>query len=288
MRLVQNHRCGSLVNLAALDPHQSILHVIDPPHSMLSSQRIQLLDQHRTVHRLTVQLRRTPLIELDLHIQRLVRCGQRIDRPLIRLRRRSDPRILEHTRLDRTPPQVLIDAENALLRRLHFDSVLRGVIDLLAPRPAPFPDRGDHLQVRSQRLHRHVEPHLIVPFAGAAMRHSHRTAFLGHFHHPQRNQRSSQRRCQRILPFVQGSRHQRRPDEVIDEHIPAILDHRIDRPRLQSLRLDRLQFSSLPQIARVRHHVQVVLLSNPLDRDGSIQTTAVRQNDFIPCHDVNS
>ena len=120
----------------------------------------------------------------------------------------SDPGIFQDSGLDRTAPEVLVSAEDRLLRRLDFDAVLRGILQFLGSRPLPFSDRRDDLQIRGERLECHVEPNLVVSLTGATMSDGRGTMLPCDPDHELSDQRAAERRRQRILALVQGTGRQ--------------------------------------------------------------------------------
>ena len=122
--------------------------MVDPAHAVLAGELVELVDQGRTPSS-SRPSRADGLatVESDLDFLGLVGSQPGIDGPLERLGRRLDPGIFEDPGLDRPAPQVLVGAEDRLLGRLDLDAVLRGVLQLLRPRPLPFANRRDDLQV---------------------------------------------------------------------------------------------------------------------------------------------
>ena len=121
-------------------------------------------------HRDAVDERRHAALERDLDVRRLVGAlGGRL-RQGVDLLGRLDPRILEDSALDGSAPQVRVGAVRALDGRRHGNAALPRVLDLLGPRHAPVARRRDDLQPRVERAGGHVEPHLIVALARAAVR----------------------------------------------------------------------------------------------------------------------
>jgi len=73
MGLQQHHGARSLVDLAALDAHEPVLHVIDTAHAMITSDVIQTLDKRDAVQSLAIQGDRDTVLEFDLDVLRLRR-----------------------------------------------------------------------------------------------------------------------------------------------------------------------------------------------------------------------
>ncbi|COW61074.1 Uncharacterised protein [Mycobacterium tuberculosis] len=64
----QHHRAGRLVDLAALDAHQPILHDVEAPDTLRSGAAVELLDRRQHRHRLAVDGHRHAAFEADDHL----------------------------------------------------------------------------------------------------------------------------------------------------------------------------------------------------------------------------
>ncbi len=72
MGVVQDRRGRRLVDLAALDPDQAILDVVDPPDAVRAAQRVQPLDQLDRRQALAIERDRDAALEVDHDLDRLV------------------------------------------------------------------------------------------------------------------------------------------------------------------------------------------------------------------------
>ena len=140
------------------------------------------------------------------------------------------------------------------------------------------------LRCGGEGLERHVEPDLVVPLAGAAVRHGDRAVLLGDADHQLRDQGAAQRRGQRVFPLVQGAGHQRGEGEVVDEQVADVLGDRLDGAGAQGLLADRLDVLPLAEVAGVGDHVEPVGLVDPLDGDRRVEPAAVCQYHLVACH----
>ena len=208
--------------------------MVDPAHAVLAGELAELVDQGDAVELAAADRHRLAAVERDLDFLGLVGRQPRVDGPLKRLGRRLDPGVFEDAGLDRAAPQVLVGAEDRLLGRLDLDAVLGGVLELLGPRPLPFAHRGDDLEVGRERLERHVEPDLVVPLAGAAVRDRGRAMLPRDADHELGDQRTPEGRRQRVFPLVKGTGRQRRKHEVVDEQVARVFGDRVDRAGLRA------------------------------------------------------
>ena len=171
MRHKQHCRCRRLIDLPRLYAHQPVFHVIDTTHAVLPGNLVQLLNQGDAIHLLAIEADRYPPLEANLHISGLIwgicwRLGPGKD-----LLRRLGPGVLQNATLDAPAPQVGINGIGASYGDGDRDAVLLGIGDLLLAGQAPFPSRGDDLEMRGKGSNADIEPHLVIPLPGAAMSH---------------------------------------------------------------------------------------------------------------------
>ena len=77
-----------------------------------------------------------------------------------------------------------------------------------------------------ERFRGEFETHLVVAFAGAAVREGVGADFSGDFHLALREQRARERCAEQIFMFVNGAGAQRRPDVAGDEFLAQVFDVR--------------------------------------------------------------
>ena len=143
--------------------------------------------------------------------------------------------------------------------------MLLRVADLFVARHAPLADGRDDLHVGRERLYRHIEAHLVVALAGAAMRHI-TGAFLARVIHQQLGDEwPRQRRGQRIDVLVQRARLERREHELTYELLFRVGNEGLDCASAQRLLPHNLEIFLVPDVDRDGDHVQVVLLVDPAD-----------------------
>src|SRR6185369_1900381 len=94
VRTVQDRGGRRLVDLAALDPDQAILDVVDPPDTVRAAQVVDTLDEVDRSEPLAIDRDGDAALEVDDDLDRRRGIG-RGHGPLVRIRRRGDPRILE-------------------------------------------------------------------------------------------------------------------------------------------------------------------------------------------------
>src|SRR5207237_2953012 len=128
---------------------------------------------------------RNAFLEADLDLARLCRRLFGVYRPLEDVARRRAPGVFEHTGLDRTAPQIHVDAVWIFLRGLDRNVVLAGIVDLLVARHVHAPaHRRDHAEIRRECADREIEAHPVVALPGAAVRHETSVLGSGRLHGP--------------------------------------------------------------------------------------------------------
>ena len=162
---------GDLVDLAALDPDEAILDVIDPPDAVGAGELVDALDEGDRVEPLAVEADRNAALELEQEVDRRGRV-RRGHGPRVGIGRRRGPGVLEDARLAGAAPHVDVDGVGARLRDRELDAARGRVVDRLVAREAHAdPHRRDDLEGRVQRVDRDVEADLVVALARAAVRH---------------------------------------------------------------------------------------------------------------------
>ena len=168
MRGQDQRRGRHLVDVAHLEADDPVLDVVDDPAAVLHPQRRRLFDQVDQAEPLAVEGDRQPRLEADRHdlglVGRLLGPGDQLEDVVFgRL-----VEVLDPATLGGAPPEVVVDrVRRHLGAALDRDPVLARVGDLLVAPHRPGAHRRDRLQLRRQRRHRRLDPHLVVAFAGA-------------------------------------------------------------------------------------------------------------------------
>ena len=158
--------------------------------------------------------------------------------------------------------------------------MLLGVLNLLLACHAPLTHGGDDGQVGRQQGRGHVEAHLVVAFAGAAVSHCTGADFVRRLHEQPRDQRAAQGGGQRVAAAVERAGLQRGPDELSDELLARVHDVGLGA---HGARFGRARFQRhvAAKVGRQRHHL-IALLAQPVDGHGSIEPARVGQDHLLP------
>ena len=237
-----------------------------------------------SVHRreaLAVERDRDAALEGDRDLDRGRRVGRR-DGPLVGVGRRRDPRVLEDPGLARAAPQVDVDRVRAGLGDRDLDAALVGVVDLLVAGQAhPDAHRRDDLEPRIERVRRDIEADLVVALAGAAVGDRVGALALGDLDEELRDQRPGERGRQRVGALVQRVGLEVRPHEVGHEPLAGIDDVGARRAGRHRPLLDALAQRAAAEVDGQRDHLGVVLLLEPGDGDGRIESARVGEDDLL-------
>ena len=239
------------------------------------------VDQVHEPEPLAVQRDRHAALELDLHHLRLVgrQLGPRHELEDVVVRRVRE--VLDPLALGRPAPQVVVDRVRRGLRpALHRDPVLARVGDLLVAAHLPRAHRRDHLQLRPERRHRALDPHLVVALAGAAVGDRVAAGLARVLDRELGDQRPAERGEQRVAVAVVGVRLDRRQDVLLRELLARVDDVRLDRAEPPRLALDDLVvLARLAEVDRERHDLGLVLVLDPLEHHARVEAAGVQEQD---------
>src|SRR5205823_2725231 len=106
-----------------------------------------------------------------------------------------------------------------------------------------------------------------ISLTGTSVRYCLGLMFAGGIDHELSDKWPAQRRGQRILSFINRTRHQSRKYEPVDKHVPGVDGHGIHSTSFESLLTNALDVFALAEIGRERNNVQVVFLADPRHHD---------------------
>ena len=277
----QRHRRRRLVDLPRLDAHQPVLQHVYAPHAVLAGQGVQGRDQLHRPHLAAVQGHRHPLLEGHLHIGGGVGRAVEGPRPLEGVLGRLLPGVLQGPALHRASPQVHVHRVGAGLGDRHGDAVALGVFDLPLPVHVPLPHRRHDAQVGRQGLHRHVEAHLVVALAGAAVGHGRGPLLPGHLHQQPGNEGARKGRGQRVVPLVDGPGTEGAEGVFAQEGLASVTPDELPGTGGQGAGLERLAVAVHAHVHRQGDDVVAPLLLQPADGHRGVQSARVGQHHLL-------
>ena len=138
-----------------------------------------------------------------------------------------------------------------------------------------------HLEVGGQRAGGHLEAHLVVALAGAAVGHRVGPVAAGHLDQVAHDDRARQGRHQRVAVLVEGVGPQGRAHEVAGELLAAVDHDGVDGPGGQRPGLQGLPVAALADVAGHGDDLDAQLLDHPAHGDGRVEAAAVGQHDSL-------
>ena len=141
--------------------------------------------------------------------------------------------------------------------------------------------RRDHFQFRRQAGEGQLEAHLVVALAGGAV--ADRVGAFGarDLDLLLRDHRARDRSAEQVVALIDCVGAQHREDEVARELLAQIFDVELARAGLQRLLLQPVGLFGLADIGAERDHLAVIVVAEPAQDDGSVESAGVRQHDFF-------
>ena len=285
VRLVEDRAARCLVYAAALHADEPVLHDIQNADAVGAADGVELEDDVLGAHLLAVKRDGLALLKVERDVGRGVRRVDGADAHLeeaLLLVLRLVARILEVQTLVAQVPEVLVLGVVGLAVDLQGHIVRLGVSDLFLTRlDVPLPPRGDDGHVGREVLDRQLEPDLIVALAGAAVGNGVGALFLGDLDEALGDARPRVARAEQVLLVHRAGLHGR------DDVIVDVLVRQVEHVELRRAGLDGLLFEAveLVGLADVAGHgddfAVIVVLLQPGDDDGRIQTAGVSKDDFF-------
>ncbi len=155
------------------------------------------------------------------------------------------------------------------------------VLDLRLPRHGEFAGRRDDRQRRVEGLDGDIEPHLVVPLAGAAVRNGHGANLVCRVDEELRHQRPGERRGQGVGVLVHGAGGQRRKGEVAEELVPGIDDPHGHRTGGHGPAFDDRLFPAAAEIDVERHDAITAVVGKPGDGPRRIESPRIGEDERL-------
>src|SRR5215218_1826795 len=168
----QDRAARRFVNAAGLHPDETVLDQIEPADAIVMAELVEPFQQGSRRILLPIYGNGIATLEIDGDRGWLVRRVLGGDRPLMDIFRRVGGRVLEHFSLGRRVQQIRVDRKGRVTTLVLGDRDLMLLCEVqqrLAAGELPLPPRGDHPDVRLQRVIAELEANLVVPLAGRAM-----------------------------------------------------------------------------------------------------------------------
>jgi hypothetical protein len=128
---------------------------------------------------------------------------------------------------------------------------------------------------------RELETHLVVALARGTVGDGVGALCLRGVHHGLRDDRTGNARSEEILALINRIGPEHGVTEVLRELVTEIRDDAFGRARGLGLGVESLQLFALTHVRAPGDDLAVVLLLEPGENDGGIETTAVREDDLL-------
>ena len=152
---------------------------------------------------------------------------------------------------------------------------------LFAGLDVPFPPRRDDGHIGGKRLYGEFEPDLVVAFAGAAVADCVGFFRLGYLDYSLGDDGTRKGSAEEII-LVNGTRLDGGNDVFVDEHVGEVLDVNLGSAGLDCLLFQPFEFVRLTDVSRNGDDFAVVVvLFEPRNNYGSVETAGVSENDFL-------
>src|SRR5580704_12074333 len=227
----------------------------------------------------------------DFDILRLVRRVFGRDREAKHVVVRLAPRVLEDAALVAYMDEVAIHRVRLLGGGGEGNILFAGVgnhVGAAYERPIGTPPRRDDLQVRREPRKGQLEAHLVVAFAGRAMRDSVGTFRARNLDQFLRDDWSRDRGAEQVVALVNGARAEHREYEIASEFLAQIDDIKFARSRLERLIFEALSLVALPDVGAIRDDLAAEVVLDPAQHDRRVEPARIREHQFIyffGCHD---
>ena len=286
---VKDRSARSLVDAAALHPHEAVLHHVDPTDAVASADLVQGLHDRQGVKVPAVHGDTVPLDEIQRHDLSLVRgllgTGGELEHGAVLGSEGIEPRILEDSALVADVKQITVHRVGFLGARLDGNLVTAAILDhLRASRKlrteSLLPPGSDHLQIGGQGGGGKLEADLIIPLAGCSV--SDGVGLLGqcNLHHALGDEGARNAGAEEILPLVHCSRLHHREDEITGELGLKIVDVTLGGSCPERLGLEPLELLLLTDVGAESDHLGGISFLDPVEDDGGIQTSRIGNDDF--------
>ncbi len=236
-----------------------------------------------------VQADGVALLEFDLDVLRLVRRLFGADRELVHLLLGLVPGVFEDAALVGEVKDVAVAAVDVLLGLGYRDVVLLGVTDgVLAALDFPLAPGGDDLELGVQGHNGELEAHLVVAFAGAAVRYRLRALGLGGFDEFLGDQGPGHGGAEQVIALVDRAGLHGGEDVVLQEFLPQVLDDELARAGGDGFFIEAAQILVLAQVGREADDLAAaVVVLEPGHDHRRVQPAAVGQHPLlylVCCH----
>ena len=179
-------------------------------------------------------------------------------------------------------PEVVVAAIGIGLLHRHWNMMRFEVRDLFFP-ALNIPDApwSNHFHLRSKGLDSELEAHLVVAFAGTAMRHCICAFGERHFSETFGKEWPRCARTKQVFFFVRSTCLDECPEVLLHKLFFLIELDKLRGSRSKGSSTDPIEISLLPNITTDCYHLAVIMFFKPGYYHSSIQSTGISKDDFL-------
>ena len=139
----------------------------------------------------------------------------------------------------------------------------------------------DHFNAWLQCVGTQLETYLVITFTGRTVSNRVSTCFVRDLDQTLRNQRTCNRSTQQVFTFIDGVSAEHRENEVAGKLFTQVVDVDFFDAQSFGFRTSWFYFFTLTQVSGKSNDFTVVFSLQPLSDYGGIETTGIRQYDFL-------
>ena len=285
MGLVQDGSAGGLIDAAALHADQPVFHDVNDADAVGAAQLIELEDDVLGGHLLAVQGHRNTLFKVDGHVGGLIgsvdgRNAHFQEAGL--LIQRLVTGIFQIQTFMAQVPEVLVLGVVGFPVDLQRDVVGFRIVDFLIPGDdVPLTPGSDDGHIGREVLYGQLKPDLVVALAGAAVADGVSAFLLGDFHQALGDAGTGVAGAQQVI-FVHSAGFHGGDDVVIHIFLRQVQNIQLAGAGLNGLLFQTVQLGALADVAGDGDDFRiVVVLLQPRDDNGCIETAGVGEDDFL-------
>src|SRR5436190_10096471 len=179
-------------------------------------------------------------------------------------------------------PDIAVAAIDLVCGCRNWNIAFFGVCNRVMPRlDVPFAPGGNDLELWSERFIGELEPHLIVAFAGATVRHGVCALRESYFHLPFGEQRPADRRTEQVLALVHRAGLDQRPEIFSYEFVSKVFDVALGCAGPDRLFFKSVELIILADVAGHGDDFTTIVFLEPRNDYGRVQAPRIRENDLL-------
>ena len=280
MRLVEDGGTRIFVEPAALHAHEAVLHQVVEAHAVGSAQLVEPFEQCLRAELLAVDGRGHAFFKVQRQVGGLIgrvpRSHAHLQKALLVVLR------LVHWVFEVEPfvaqvPNILVFRIVGFAADFQRHVMRLGIVDfLIAALDIPLAPRRNHPHIGRECLDGHLEAHLVVALARAAVADGIGVLLAGDFHQPSGDDGSGDGGSEQVLPFVLRTGLHGLESHLCQEFLRQVFHIQLAGSCLHGFFIETTELWPLAHVAQHGNYLAIVVVfPKPRDDDRSIQPAAV-------------